>query len=112
MGENRVTVRGGDMVVGKKTKMEKLQGRYIKMKLGVARNTPDYIWKLEAGRRSIELETRRRAEDYIIQVLRIKEGRWPQICLREEVRRMLNTNLLKWGAEFMKAMREVRDGRI
>ena len=50
--------------------MEKLQGRYIKMALGVARNTPNYIWKLEAGRRRIEIEARRMAEDYIIQILR------------------------------------------
>ena len=66
--------------------MEKLQGKYIKIALGVARNTPDYIWKLEAGRRSIEIEVRRRAGDYIIQILKMKEGRRPQICLREEVR--------------------------
>ena len=44
--------------------------------------------------------------------LRMKEGRWPQIRLREEVRGILNKNPLKWGAEFMKAMREVGDDRI
>ena len=26
--------------------IEKLQGKFVKMALGVARNTPDYIWKL------------------------------------------------------------------
>ena len=32
--------------------IEKLQGKFVKMALGVARNTPDYIWKLESGKRS------------------------------------------------------------
>ena len=53
-----------------------------------------------------------RARDYIIQILRMKEGRWSQICLREEVRGILNKNPSKWGTEFMKAMREVGDGKI
>ena len=102
--------------------MEKLQGKYIKIAPGVARNTPDYIWKLEAGRRSIEIEVRRRAGDYIIQILKMKEGRRPQICLREEVREIprsstrpweiLNKNSSNWGAEFMKAMTEVGDDRL
>ena len=44
--------------------MEKLHGRYINMALEVARIIPDYIWKLEEGGRSIEIEARTRAGDY------------------------------------------------
>ena len=37
------------------------------MALGVARNTPDYLWKLEAGKRSIEVEAQCRAGAYIVE---------------------------------------------
>ena len=42
----------------------------------------------------------------------MKKERWPQVCLREVVRGILNKNPLKWGAEFMTTIREVRDGTI
>ena len=56
--------------------IEKLQGKFGKIALEVARNTPDYIWKLEAGKRSVEIETRRRAAKYIVEILKMKYGRW------------------------------------
>ena len=67
----------------RKEGMKKLQRRHNKLALGVARNTLNYIWKLKAGRRSIEIEARRRVRDCLIQILRMKERRWLQICLTE-----------------------------
>ena len=52
---------------------EKLQGKFVKMALEVARNTPDYIWKLEAGKQSVEIEARRRAAKYIVEILKMKD---------------------------------------
>ena len=62
--------------------IEKLQGKFVKMALGVARNTPDYIWKLEAGKRKLAIETRRAAK-YIVEILKMKEDRWSKVCLTE-----------------------------
>ena len=91
---------------------EKSQGKFVKMLLGVARNTLDYIWKLEAGKRSVEIETRRRAAKYIVEILKMKEDRWPKVCLREEIRRIINRNPSQWRREFKQALEEVGDGRI
>lgn len=30
--------------------LEKVQGRFVKMAMGVNKNTPSYIWEMEAGR--------------------------------------------------------------
>ena len=78
----------------------KLQGKFVKMALGVARNTPDYISKLEAGKRSLEIETRRRAGKYIVGILKMKKDRWPKVCLREEIRGIINRNPSQWRREF------------
>ena len=87
---------------------KKLQGKFVKM----ARNTPDYIWKLEAGKQSVEIETRRRAAKCIVEILKMKEYRWPKVCLREEIRGIINRNPSQWGREFKQALEEVGDGRI
>lgn len=72
--------------------MERLQGNLVKMALGVARNTPDYLWKLEAGRRSVVVRASRRTVGHVVQLLEMKEGRWPKVCLREDVRGILTGN--------------------
>ena len=92
--------------------IEKLQGKFVKMALGVARDTPDYIWKLEAGKRSVELETRKRAAKYIVEISKMKEDRWPKVCLKEEIRGIINTNPSQWGREFKQALEEVGGGKI
>ena len=69
-----------------------MQGKLVKMALGAARNTSDYIWKLEAGKRTVEIETRRRAAKYIVEILKMKEDRWPKVFLREEIRGIINRN--------------------
>ena len=95
----------------RREEIERVQGRFVKMAMGLVRNTPDYRWKLEAGKRSIEIQARRRAGKYLVEVLKIKEGRWPKVCLREESRGIVNGNPSRWGVEFRDAMRGVADGR-
>ena len=51
--------------------MERTQGRAVKMAMGLARNTPDYIWKGEARKKTIEGEVRRKADDYLVEIRRI-----------------------------------------
>ena len=48
--------------------IEKVQGRYTKASMGLSRNTPDYIWKLEAGKRSIAVEVLRRAGNFVLRI--------------------------------------------
>ena len=36
--------------------MERAQGRAVKMAMDLARNEPDYISKMEVGKRSIKIE--------------------------------------------------------
>ena len=45
--------------------IEKVQGRYLKMVMGLNVKTPDYIWKAEAGIRGAEIYTREKASRYI-----------------------------------------------
>ena len=75
----------------RKEGIEKWQVKFVKIALGVARNTPDCISKLEAGKRSAEIETRRRAAKYIAEILQMKEDRWLKVCLRE-FRGIINRN--------------------
>ena len=42
----------------------------------------------------------------------MEEDRWPKICLREEIRRILNRNPTKRGKEFKMAMDEVGEGGL
>lgn len=63
----------------------------MKMALGMERTTPNYSWKLEADRKSVEVVARRRAENYLVQIFKMEES-GSRICLREEVRGILNGN--------------------
>lgn len=96
----------------KREEIEKVQGRFVKMAMGLARNTPAFLWKLEAGRRNIQVEARRRAGKYLLEILGMQDDRWPKICLREEVRGVINDKPSQWGRELQGAMREVGDGRL
>ncbi|CAG5075462.1 Protein of unknown function, partial [Cotesia congregata] len=93
----------------KQKKMEQLRGRYAKMIMGLNSNTPDYIWKTEASRTGMELEARRRAYKYIVEVAGMKDDRWPKVCLREEARLTLNKNPTKFGSDMVKALQETEE---
>lgn len=90
--------------------IERVQALSVKMLMKVSKNTPGYIWRAEAERRSYEVETLKRAGDYLRTVLDMKEGRWPLACLREEARNISNGNPSRWGKEVVKALAEVGDG--
>ena len=49
--------------------------------------------------------------ELLVEVLKMKEGRWSKVCLREELRTIVNGNASRWGVEFRNAMRGVGDGR-
>lgn len=49
-----------------------------------------------------------RASRYIGDVLRMQDDRWPKICLREEVRSILNHNPSKWGEALNVALGEMQ----
>ena len=40
----------------------------------------------------MEIETRRRAAKYIVEILKMKEDRWPKVYLRDEIRGIINRN--------------------
>ena len=62
--------------------------------MGLNSNTPDYVWKLEAGVKSLVVYTRERAVNYIANILDMEVKRWPKICLREEMRAIENGDQL------------------
>ncbi|CAD6208128.1 GSCOCG00010388001-RA-CDS [Cotesia congregata] len=77
--------------------MEAVYGRYCKAALGLAKNTPEYIWRTESGAESWKVSCRRRASKYIMDILGMENGRWPKVCLRETCRGILNSKPSKWG---------------
>lgn len=90
--------------------LERIQGRYVKMALGLNRNTPSYIWEMEAGRSRLEIDSLRRAGKYLLDIGKMKEDRWPRLCLKEELRGIKNNNATKWGRTIVRAMEGVGDG--
>ena len=96
----------------KREQVERVQARYVKMAMGLNMNTPNYIWRMEAGVGGIEIEMWKRAANYLVEIMRMPDERWPKKCLREEARGILNGNPTKWGKEMEKAMKEVGEGAI
>ena len=86
--------------------------RYVKASMRLGKNTPDYIWKMEAGRRSIEIEARRRAGAFIVKLLAMEEDRWARKCIKEEIRNIRNSSPINWGESFGKAMENMGNGQI
>lgn len=66
--------------------MVRVQNRYVKMELGLNRNTPDYVWKMEAERSSLEIGNSKRASSYLLEIGKMGENRRPRVCLKEDVR--------------------------
>lgn len=67
--------------------------------MGLSRNTPNYIWRLEAGHQRIAIEMWKRTSKYLLEALKIGEDRWPKKCLKEGIRAILNRKPSKWGKE-------------
>ena len=92
--------------------IEKIQGRFPSASMGLSRDTPNYIWKLEARKRSIAVEVLRRAGNFVLRIYRMKENRWPRKYLTEEIRALKNDNLYNWGKQLEKALKELGDGLV
>ena len=52
--------------------VEKMQGKYVKMIIGLNSNTPNYIWKFEPGVKTLVATTEN--EEYKLRVLGSKRG--------------------------------------
>lgn len=83
--------------------IKKVQARYCKFALGLAKNTPKYIWRREMRVEEIEWTVRKRVCRYIKDIMEMEEERWPKVCLKEEMRAITNGKESKWG----KDMKEV-----
>lgn len=55
--------------------IEKMEGRYCKMTLGTAINTPKYIWRRELGINGIKYVAREKALRYVRDTMEMKDGR-------------------------------------
>ena len=57
-------------------KIERLQAIYVKMAMGVNRNTQSYIWRMEAGVRGVGTELWKRAEiNYLVELVGMNDNR-------------------------------------
>lgn len=92
--------------------MEKVYGRYVKMAAGLARNTPGYIWRRELGMVRMSWVIKEWLWRYVRKVYGMEEGRWPKVCLREEVRNILNNRPTDWGKKVYKSAREMGIVRV
>lgn len=92
--------------------IERVQAKFVKASMALPKNTPDYIWKMEAGRRGVEVEAFKRSINFIIKVLKLNENRWAHKCLREEIRGIKNGEPTQWGRRIQEALREFGDGQI
>lgn len=52
----------------------------------------------------------RRAEEYMLEIGRMGEDRWPRICWREEMRGIKNNRTSKWGKMVKRAVEGTGDG--
>ena len=69
-----------------KIERERIQGEFMKMIMGVSRNTPDYIWRREMARNKMARTTLKRVFKFIIRIERMDSERWTKICW-EEIKR-------------------------
>uniref|UniRef100_T1IQ89 Reverse transcriptase domain-containing protein n=1 Tax=Strigamia maritima TaxID=126957 RepID=T1IQ89_STRMM len=72
----------------RREEIEIVNGKFMKMILGLNFNTPDYLWAMELGRNDLECVAMKRVFKYVLHILKIDEKRWPLICLKE----MMNPN--------------------
>ncbi|XP_015120516.1 uncharacterized protein LOC107043497 [Diachasma alloeum] len=87
--------------------MERVQGRVVKMGMGVSKITPGYLWRAESGRKGLILETKRRVLGFLGGgVSRLAKDRLVRVCLSEELRALGNSNPSAWGKELKEALEE------
>ena len=67
--------------------IEKVQGAFIKIIMGVSRNTPDYLWRREMGRKQMFR--------FILGIKIMEPERWAKICWNEI--KIKNNKETDWG---------------
>ncbi|XP_015117934.1 uncharacterized protein LOC107041737 [Diachasma alloeum] len=92
--------------------IERVQGKVVKMGMGITRNTPAYIWRRESQRGSLELEMRRRALKYIGEIWQLEDDRLIRTCLKEELRALGNGCSSAWGRTLLAALKEQGDEEV
>lgn len=97
---------------GEMERVERVQARYCKYTLGVAMNTPGYIWRSELGVRGIKTTARERVCRYMRDVMNMKDERWPKVCLKEECRAIMNNKPSKWGQKVKEMFEEMGVGEV
>ena len=58
-----------------RTEIEKVQGAFIKMVMGVSRNTPDYFWRREMGRVKMASTALKQMFRFILRIERMEQER-------------------------------------
>ncbi|KAK0078882.1 hypothetical protein PV325_002008 [Microctonus aethiopoides] len=77
------------------------------MAAGLARNTPTYIWRRELGVAQMDTVIKERLWRYMRKVYEMEAERWPKICLREEVRNILDRKPTVWGMKLLGVARDM-----
>uniref|UniRef100_T1J5B6 Reverse transcriptase domain-containing protein n=1 Tax=Strigamia maritima TaxID=126957 RepID=T1J5B6_STRMM len=107
----------------RRKEIEIVNGKYMKMILGLNFNTPDYLWAMELGRNDLECVAMKRVFKYVLHILKMDEKRWPLICLKEMINPNWNPKFIWWvdfekmvnsvgSCELVAAMRQNQDENI
>lgn len=92
--------------------MERVLARYVKGLLGIDRNTPSYLWRMETGILSVETRNFGKMVKIINRISNMENGRWPKICLQECIRGLKNNNPSTWGREMKSALQAVGSANV
>ncbi|CAD6208666.1 GSCOCG00010642001-RA-CDS, partial [Cotesia congregata] len=76
-------------------KIKTFYNRINRMSLRVARNTPAYIIRQEVGIEHMEYIIKERALRFLADVVRMDDDRWTKICIKNEMREIMNKNPTK-----------------
>lgn len=101
---DRLSIQGSGLGLKSMGKIERIEGRYVKMALGVNKNTQDYICKIEMRIGKVQ-----HGFNYLIEMERIKAGRRSRVCT-EEIRKIKNRCLTGWEKTVGKAFRRMKNG--
>ncbi|CAG5073385.1 Similar to mars1: Methionine--tRNA ligase [Cotesia congregata] len=93
-------------------KIKTFYNRINRMSLGVARNTPAYIIRQQVGIEHMEYIIKERALRFLADVVRMDDDRWTKICIKNEMREIMNKNPKKWGKTIEKFLQKIGIGEL
>lgn len=82
--------------------VERVQNRFMKMSIFSRWKRVGRISKYRRGLRLVSM--------YVLKVIEVEEGRWPKICLKEELRGLRNRVPSEWMKTVKRLFEEVGDG--